>query len=50
MWRKTPEPHRQILRETFCTPNLLKPALEVVQNERECNNIVHRHRRPHWHS
>ncbi len=24
-----------MLRETFCTPILLKPALEVVQNQRE---------------
>ena len=36
-----------MLRETFCTLILLKPALEVVQNERECNKIVLRHRRPH---
>jgi hypothetical protein len=36
-----------MLRETFCTPILLKPALEVVQNEREGNNIVPRRRRPH---
>ena len=47
---KTSEPRRQMLRETFCTRILLNPALEVVPNERECNNIVHRHRRPHWHS
>jgi hypothetical protein len=36
-----------MLRETFCTLILLKPALEVVQNERECNKIVLRRRRPH---
>ena len=36
-----------MLRETFCTPILLKPVLEVVQDERECSNIVHRRRRPH---
>jgi hypothetical protein len=41
---RTPQ---EMLRETFCTPILLKPALEVVQNERECNNIVLRRRRPH---
>ena len=28
-----------MLRETFCTLILLKPALEVVQNERECNKL-----------
>ena len=37
--RKTSEPRRQMLRETFCTPILLNPALEVVQNERECNKL-----------
>ncbi len=38
---------QEMLQETFCTPILLTPALEVVQNERECNNTVLRHRRPH---
>jgi hypothetical protein len=35
----------QGLREICYRLILLKPALEVVQNEREGNNIVHRHRR-----
>jgi hypothetical protein len=34
-----------MLRETFCTLIVLKPAPEVVPNERECNNIVLRRRR-----
>ena len=41
---RTPQ---EMLREIFCTLILLKPALEVVQNERECHNIVLRRRRPH---
>jgi hypothetical protein len=37
----------QSLREICYRLILLKPALEVVQNEREGNNIVPRRRRPH---
>ncbi len=48
VWRKTSETCRRCCgRDLNCTLILLKPALEVVQNEREGNNIVHRHRRPH---
>jgi hypothetical protein len=38
---------QEMLRVICYTLILLKPALEVVQNEREGNNIVLRHRRPH---
>jgi hypothetical protein len=38
---------QEMWREIFYALILLKPALEVVQNERECNKIVLRRRRPH---
>ena len=38
---------QEMLREILCKLILLNPALEVVQNERECNKIVLRRRRPH---